>query len=625
MRSKATNVQQGNVCLEESKDRNLSCSPTCSSTPESVCSSQEILRKNRRIAPKVTSQPHEEFNQLASHLSPQFISPVSYSAPAPQVLASTLTPHLVNSNPTPHALTFIQNPLLVNSTHAPTPQAQATTQSPQLVNSTPTPQALTSTQTSWVNIPTTSTQITPALQSGSQSTTTSLISPVTVSNACINLNTVTDIVVPVTASSHHQSTSTAVLSSISSTFTVSTISCAGQSTSTETNALEIKTKNKYALRSRKKKQELYSENKFISKLNCDKTVVERQKMSNPKKDILAETMETCDIRESPIRSCPPLEDEHFPTELPTHTSTPVVETNVRSKFPLSSVRNLHKAFQDASSLSVSVNETVSNSVISGVSNSKFTGIENRGDRVIVNKSPDVDSTSVETDRKKTDIVDCTPSSSQTVSATCEKEMDDSKNVVSSSIEDREEMDISFEKEAGNISPSHVKSKGINSNEQIQTDLQTPTKKNIPSEGSSTFERRKSNKRCSRKIESHLTSPQKFKHIAPKALSPAQQNAPPYVPLPKISPKRKELNRQVRHILPKAFMFESKTPSPTKTAALVLSKKAKQHHSHRSPVKLLPKPPHFESTTVNRISDLTPSKVITRSQTGRIKGKIQLGH
>ncbi|XP_012940171.1 uncharacterized protein LOC101853661 isoform X2 [Aplysia californica] len=125
--------------------------------------------------------------------------------------------------------------------------------------------------------------------------------------------------------------------------------------------------------------------------------------------------------------------------------------------------------------------------------------------------------------------------------------------------------------------------------------------------------KKTPRRCRRRIEAQLKTPPKLQTIAPKALSPNQANAPAYVPLPKISPKRKALNQQVRHILPKSFTFEVKSPSPTKAAAMVLSKKAKLHQQQKSPAKILPMPE--PAPTVN-IKDLTPSKVVTRSQRGR---------
>ncbi|CAL1530952.1 unnamed protein product, partial [Lymnaea stagnalis] len=111
------------------------------------------------------------------------------------------------------------------------------------------------------------------------------------------------------------------------------------------------------------------------------------------------------------------------------------------------------------------------------------------------------------------------------------------------------------------------------------------------------------------------SPQKLRPLAPKPETPSKLNSPGYIPLPKMSPRRKELNKQVRNLLPKSFIFEAKTPSPTKNAALLLKKKATLVCQQRSPVKILPKAPQpivSPSKPRPRVT-VTPSRMYTRSQ------------
>lgn len=95
----------------------------------------------------------------------------------------------------------------------------------------------------------------------------------------------------------------------------------------------------------------------------------------------------------------------------------------------------------------------------------------------------------------------------------------------------------------------------------------------------------------------LTPTKRLPTLAPK--SGTQKISVAYEPLPKISPKRKELKRKVHTILPKAFVFEVKNPSPTKMTAMGLKKKALLQ---RSPVKILP-----------RLAPAPPVRMSTRYQ------------
>ena len=105
------------------------------------------------------------------------------------------------------------------------------------------------------------------------------------------------------------------------------------------------------------------------------------------------------------------------------------------------------------------------------------------------------------------------------------------------------------------------------------------------------------------------SPTKLRTLAPKSLFTEKVE---YIPLPKIS-KRKahetDLKQAVRPILPKPYMFKSKGSSPTKTAALMLKRKATLVCQRMSPVKALTKRPSFESVP----PPPTFSRVFTRSQ------------
>ncbi|KAH9524682.1 hypothetical protein Btru_027522 [Bulinus truncatus] len=111
-------------------------------------------------------------------------------------------------------------------------------------------------------------------------------------------------------------------------------------------------------------------------------------------------------------------------------------------------------------------------------------------------------------------------------------------------------------------------------------------------------------------DTEAKTPTKLRHLVPKPATPSST----YTPLPKLSPRRKELNKQVRQIIPKTFVFEAKSPSPTKAAALMLKKKATLVCQQRSPVKILPKSPQpVESSSSRSRVILTPSRMYTRSQ------------
>ncbi|CAG5132211.1 unnamed protein product, partial [Candidula unifasciata] len=119
-----------------------------------------------------------------------------------------------------------------------------------------------------------------------------------------------------------------------------------------------------------------------------------------------------------------------------------------------------------------------------------------------------------------------------------------------------------------------------------------------------------------KFPSPFKTPTKLHPLLPKTPFSAASVSSPYIPLPKTSPRRKELNKHVRQILPKSFVFEMKSPSPTKTAAQMLKKKATLFCQSRSPVKLLPKPPQTALSGSKPL--LTPTRMFTRSQ--KSKGK-----
>ncbi|KAH9524681.1 GON-4-like protein, partial [Bulinus truncatus] len=111
-------------------------------------------------------------------------------------------------------------------------------------------------------------------------------------------------------------------------------------------------------------------------------------------------------------------------------------------------------------------------------------------------------------------------------------------------------------------------------------------------------------------DTEAKTPTKLRLLVPKPATPSST----YTPLPKLSPRRKELNKQVRQIIPKTFVFEAKSPSPTKAAALMLKKKATLVCQQRSPVKILPKSPQpVESSSCRSRVILTPSRMYTRSQ------------
>lgn len=124
---------------------------------------------------------------------------------------------------------------------------------------------------------------------------------------------------------------------------------------------------------------------------------------------------------------------------------------------------------------------------------------------------------------------------------------------------------------------------------------------------------------SHSLASPFKTPTKHRPLIAKSPSPAGSNSFPYVPLSKVSKKRKEFNKQVQQILPKSFIFEVKSPSPTKAAAQVLKKKATLFCQSRSPAKLLPKLPQSVSPTVPRPRPLsTPTRMFTRSQKRKLK-------
>ncbi|GFO46303.1 Gon-4-like protein [Plakobranchus ocellatus] len=110
------------------------------------------------------------------------------------------------------------------------------------------------------------------------------------------------------------------------------------------------------------------------------------------------------------------------------------------------------------------------------------------------------------------------------------------------------------------------------------------------------------------------SPTKLKTLAPKSLFTESVE---YIPLPKISKKKAHQNHVIRPILPKPYIYGQKLSSPTKTAAMMLKKRATLVCQHRSPVKILPKRPSIETLPVPP----TFSRVFTRSQGS--KGKVNV--
>ncbi|XP_055862839.1 uncharacterized protein LOC106072261 isoform X1 [Biomphalaria glabrata] len=367
-------------------------------------------------------------------------------------------------------------------------------------------------------------------------------------------------------------------------------------------------------------------------------------------DVLAKTMLSCGIQESPDLSQSTSSVEPFITSTPYQTIT---------KHPI--VRNLTTAFDAAHTASQKSNSdanSIAQAPVVSEAGNNLSHLENsrsqsqsdkdatlKACRPGVTTSLHLLSDSV-SDHEMNLVIEESdnPSSSQknTLLETYGKAFS-SGTTESVSNDLPHPIQLNDNKEEKSVSSENYnmtsKSGEINQSDFVFLNQSSPTSKNCAKKENS---RRKSVKcskkqetvnkitqpRVSNQIVSHSTTslkdleaktPTKLRSLAPKPDTPSTS----YTPLPKMSPRRKELNKQVRQILPKSFVFEAKSPSPTKAAALLLKKKATMLcHHQRSPVKILPKSPQpIELASSRPRVILTPSRMYTRSQHVKTKNPV----
>ena len=353
---------------------------------------------------------------------------------------------------------------------------------------------------------------------------------------------------------------------------------------------------------------------------------------HPSPDLLSKSMTSCGIVESPAAAAPgfsmypnPHNPHHPSSNLPAFTSSTPVNNEglLKTKPKHSSVRNLHAEFCS----NIAIGETETCAMVS--------------DNMDVGSDTDIIQSSQEL-RDTGDSFVHSNNANIHVADNRDKDNMNKDNVASidDDCDNRTRSDITH---ASNLQVSSIPEHVVNcyenkTNSENNTDIATGSKSNSntcaasrkrthsqstsksqinssDSDTDSSICTPKKRHRQSLLSSEIVKTPPKMHLLAPKPLGPSQLNTLPYVPLPKASPKRKELNRQVRHILPKSFTIQAKSPSPTKAAAMVLSRRAKMTHG-KSPIKLLPKPPEMASD--EKAKEFTPTKMMTRRR-GRPPG------
>ncbi|XP_059177129.1 GON-4-like protein [Physella acuta] len=364
-------------------------------------------------------------------------------------------------------------------------------------------------------------------------------------------------------------------------------------------------------------------------------------------DILAKSMLSCGIAESPI--CPSPSNAVNPSMEPCSTSTPTPSSSCLKN---NIVRNLNSAFDAANnSPAVSVRSPAL-SIINHSEASSQTLSEQPipKDNANRNKSSETDMevtlTSENVNTSQSGLTQEVTSDTDTmlvVDTSCDMASQESvsNNVVtdkkstSSSVQlDNNTpvlpVETNFNTESRVIVDVCLQEPGTSSNVLTNKECTVVSDEEVNSGGHSnpvsdqeaSPEKKKTIRTPSpKKVVSH--TPTKLRPLAPKQDTP-NKTSTPYVPLPKISPRRLELNKQVRQILPKSFIFEPKSPSPTKAAALMLKRKAAMVCQRQSPIKILPKQlPSAESPSKTRSRViLTPSRMYTRSQHTKTKNAVE---